>query len=248
LSLGECFKGQGRTASAWLAYKAAGALAHERHDPRSAGADERALAVEPQLSTIKIHLEDDESTVPVRITINGETFDRGAFGAPVPVDPGEVTIVETAPGYKPWSTTVHVRPFGDAVSLSLPRLAGLPDAQVAAREHAAFATKRILAFSLGGAGLLALNIGTILGFQAIAKIRDANQTCPVNNVCSDRSAVNENQQGRTFGEVSSVLLPVGAALVGAGAFFYVTARVPSSPEITAGVSSGNASLRVRWSW
>jgi hypothetical protein len=52
LSLGECNAGQGKTASAWLAYRRAAALASERNDARRLIADERSNALEPQLSRL----------------------------------------------------------------------------------------------------------------------------------------------------------------------------------------------------
>ena len=52
VSLGECYSGLGRTASAWLAYRSAIALATQRHDPRQPAAEERAAALEPQIRTL----------------------------------------------------------------------------------------------------------------------------------------------------------------------------------------------------
>ncbi len=248
LSLGECYSGQGRVASAWLAYRSAASLANARGDPRGTAAEERAIAVEPQLSRVVIHTEDDPSRSGVRITINDEVFAPDVLGAPIPVDAGVVTIAETSPGYRTWSTRVEVRPFGDTATVVLPPLEPLPDPGVLARERARRSTKRAFGLGLGATGLVALSVGAVLGMQAITKIRDANRACTDGNACDDAGAVSENQRGRDFADAASAVIPAGVALAALGAWLLVTARAPSVPDVGADMSSGGARLRVAWSW
>jgi hypothetical protein len=248
LSLGECYLGQGKTASAWLSYRRAVALASERKDPRSAAAEERATAIEPQLSRLILRGSGEAHGGEVSIAVNGEALEREVLLEPMPIDPGPATIVVRVPGYRAWSTRAQVGPLGDTVTVLIPPLEPLPDPSEVAREHGRSTTKRVAGVALGGAGLVALGVGSILGLQAIVKIRDANQLCPGSTTCPNAGAVQENETGRNLADASSVVIPVGAALLGVGAFVFFTSRERHAPEVGADVSSNGMRLRVGWSW
>ena len=248
LSLGECYMGQGKTASAWLSYRRALAVANERKDPRSAAAEERATAIEPQLSRLVLRASGDARVSDVTIAVNGESLEREVLLEPMPIDPGPATIVVREPGYRAWSTRAEIGPLGDTVTVLIPPLERLPDPSQVASEHARVATKHAAGVALGGAGLLAVGVGAILGLQAIVKIHDANQLCPGSTTCSNAGAVEENATGRDFADASTVVLPVGAALLGVGAFLFFSSRERHAPEFGAEVSSNGARVRVGWSW
>ncbi len=248
VSLGECNTGLGRSASAWLAYRSAIALATERNDPRRAGVEERAAAVEPQISRLTIRLSAETESLPTQIAIDGEPFARDGLGAPVPMDPGPHSLLASAPGYRPWSARVQVGALGDSVTVAVPALEPIPDRSALEHARSGAATKRAAAFVVGGVGLAGLGVGAILGLQALVKIRDANTFCPSGPTCSDANAVHENQVGKTFGTASSVVLPVSAALLGAGTYLFFTSRASRDTEVGAELSPGGARLRVAWSW
>jgi hypothetical protein len=247
VSLGECFSGLGRTASAWLAYRSAIALATERNDPRKAAAEERVAAIEPQISNLVIHVNAD-AREGAQITIDGESFGRDVLGTPMPIDPGPHSIVATAPGYRPWSTRVQVGALRDNVTVEVPALELLPDPGAVEHARSVAATKRTAGLAMGGIGLVGVGVGVVLGLQAIVKIRDANTACPTGPICTDASAVQENQTGRSFADASSVTIPVSAAVLVAGAVLFLTSRAPHGAEIGAEVSPGGARVKVAWSW
>jgi len=247
VSLGECYSGLGRTASAWLAYRSAIALATQRSDPRRAAAEERAAAVEPQISNLIIHVS-TLGRVAAQIAIDGEAFGGDVLGAPIPIDPGPHTIVATAPGYATWSTRVQVGVLADNVTVEVPALEALPDPSVVAHERSAAATRRTVGFAAAGVGIVGVGVGAILGLQAIVKIHDANDLCPSGPSCSNANAVQENQTGKSFADASSVLIPVGAALLAGGALLVLTAPAPRGTEIRAEGSPGGARVRIGWSW
>jgi hypothetical protein len=247
-SLGECNMGQGRTASAWLAYRRAVTLANERKDPRNAAADERSNAVEPQLSRLVLHVGDAARALDVQITVNGDRLERDVYGEPMPIDPGPATIVATAPRYRPWTAHVVVGPIADTVNVDVPALEPLPDAAEVARQESRATTRRTLGYVSGGAGIVAVAVGTILGLQAIVKIRDANDVCPSSLACASQSAVQSNDTGRSFADASTVLLPVGAVLLGVGSYLLLTSKEARGPEVRASVAAGGGQLGVGWSW
>jgi hypothetical protein len=248
LSLGDCNMGQGKTASAWLSYRRALALANERKDPRNVTADERANAVEPQLSRLVVRFGGDARGADVQISVNGERLERDVLLEPMPIDPGPANIQVSAPGYRGFSTRVQVGLIADTVTVVIPALERLPDPEVLVREHARATATRTLGLAMGGVGLVAVAVGSILGMQAIVKVRDANEACPSGPACSNESAVRENTTGTAFADASSVVLPIGAALLGIGSYLYLTTRHPRGPEIGANVTSDSARVRVVWSW
>jgi hypothetical protein len=248
LSLGECYSGQGRTASAWLAYRGAVAIAASHTDPRSAAAEERANALEPQLSRLVVHMSDETSDPDARIALDGESFARDAFHDPVPIDPGDHAIVVTAPGFKSWATHITVGALAGVATVEIPRLTPLPNADEIALEQSRRATRRTAGFVLGGAGVVAVGVGSILGLQAIVKIRDAHYVCPAPGACDDTGAVHQNNVGGGYATASTILIPVGVALLGAGAYFALTSRASRAPEIGTEVSPAGARVRVGWAW
>jgi serine/threonine-protein kinase len=247
VSLGECNTGMGRTASAWLAYRAAIALATERHDVRKAGIEERAAAVEPLLANLVVNLSAGAAAASTQIAVDGESVGREIVGTTLPTDPGPHAIVATAPGYKPWSGHVQLT-LGATIEVTVPPLEPLPDPSVVEHAQRAAETRRMAGLVTGGVGLVGLGVGLLLGGQAIVKIRDANDLCPGSLACANQAAVNENQTGKSLGIASSVLVPVSVAALAAGSFLIVTSRRPRGAEVAADVSTGGARLRVEWSW
>jgi hypothetical protein len=246
LSLGECYTGQGRTASAWLAYRSAVAIAARRTDPRSAAAEERANALEPQLSRLAVHLPDDG--VDLRVAIDGESFARDAFREPVPIDPGDHALVVSAAGYRSWSTRVSVGPLAALATVDVPRLAPLPDAAAIERERSRLATRRTIGLVTGGVGLVTIGVGSILGMQAIQKIHEANDFCPQSGACTSSYAVHENDVGHSLATASTVTLPIGVVLLGVGSYVFATARWSHAPELGAEPTPGGARVRIGWAW
>jgi hypothetical protein len=247
VSLGECNAGMGRTASAWLAYRAATALATERHDPRRAGVEERAAAIEPQISNIAVHLTGDAAGT-VQISIDGESVGRETIGAPMPIDPGPHTIVAAAPGFKRWSSRIRVETNGDTIPVEVPPLEPLPDASVVESARRAAATKRTIGLAAGAVGLVGLGVGLLLGEQAIVKIHDANDLCPSGPTCANQAAVNENQTGKGLGNAASVIVPASVVVLGAGAFLVLTTHGPRPLEVGTELTPGGARVRVGLSW
>ena len=248
VSLGECYAGQGRTASAWLAYRSAVALATERGDPRRAAAEERAGAMEPRISNLAIRMTVD-ATLPAVQNLDRRRGPqpRGARHArphrPWPPHDrrqrGRVRdVVQPGPG----------RDSGRHRRRRIPPLERLPDASVIEHARKVAAARRVTGLVVGGAGLVGLNVGAILGLQAIVKIRGANQVCSGSNACNNASAVHDNQVGKDFADAATVTLPISAAIVAAGAYLFFASRSPRSPEVDAAVSRGTASVRVGWTW
>jgi len=244
-SLGECYQAQSRLASAWFAYRAAAALSASREDQRRETAQQRADAIEPHVAHIAVRLADPRH--PVEVSLDGEPLAPDALANPLPVDPGPHRIARgasTVPGDVGWSTLVQVTVNGALVEIEIPR-APTAESSVGPTSPARANSPLLGTLARGaiGAGAATLAVGTIFGMQAIVKGRDANAACP-NLSCGNAAAVQENHVAKTDAVVSSVLIPVGAALASAGGVLFFASR--GSVETTVGPRA--AQVDARWSW
>ena len=90
LYLAECYASVGRTASAWVSFKAAVEIAAQKKDPREAKARTRLAELDAKLSRMTISVA--PRTQPVEIRRDGELVGSAMWGSPIPVDPGRHTI------------------------------------------------------------------------------------------------------------------------------------------------------------
>ncbi|HEY1697767.1 MAG TPA: hypothetical protein VGG39_36655 [Polyangiaceae bacterium] len=228
-SLGECYEGQARLATAWFAYREAVTLAGRRDDRRRLAAQSRADTLEPRLAHVVIRVPGGAG--PYAVRLDGEVVPPDAVGAPLPVDAGSHHVEATSTAA--WSQTVNVPADGATVTVDVPS----PPVR-----HEPVGRERLgLGLAVGGAAVLAT--GAVFGMQAIVKGRDVGAACP-STQCGDAGAVHENGVAKTYADASTVLLPVGAVLAAAGGYLLLTSHATLEPA----VSPTTARLNLRWSW
>lgn len=246
LNLADCYAKLGRTASAWAAFREAGSAARAAGSAeREAVARERAAALEPQLSYLTIVQWKGQS---VTITRNGQPVDPAMLDTPMPVDPGEHTIVAASPGKREWSTKVDVGPGGQRASVTIPILPDEPLVQVAPQPSAPEAaaspsapsdgsTQRWLAVGAGVVGVAGVVIGTVFGVQAGSKWDDA-QACDRDPRCGNAGTLSD--EASTAGTISTVGFIVGGLGLAGGLVLWLTAPSAESDDgrAGAGVSVG----------
>jgi hypothetical protein len=238
ISLGECYAGQGRNASAWLAYREASSLAGQRNDPRMTAAREKAAALETHIAHLALHVTDGNSAV--QVSVDGSPIAAAALDSPLPVDPGPHGVEARMPLGKSWSAEVRVESNGDTVDVVIPSLLpALPPVW-----HPPPAWKRIAGFGMVAAGGATIATGAVFGMQAIVKARDVRAACPPGPTCPDASAVHAHDLGDTFADVSTTLIPVGLAVAAVGAVVLLTTHGTLEPA----VSPTQARLDARWTW
>ena len=124
LHLANCYEQVGRFASAWVAFKDAADLARDRKDTRETLARDRASALVPKLSKVKL--------VAPAVAIPGLAVTRDGkditvlVGSEIAVDPGDREFTASAPGYKPWTHKLPVSAPG-VTTLQIPALEKAPD-------------------------------------------------------------------------------------------------------------------------
>lgn len=162
LRLGDCYERLGKSASAWDQYRQAATIARAGGDARAANADERASALEPRLGRLTITLPKSADGIALRR--NGSIVPPEQLGSPTPLDPGTYTIEASAPGKRPW-TAQRAIVAGEAVELTVPPLEDLKAQEQATppavvTEESGMGSRKIVALTLGGAGLLGLGAST----------------------------------------------------------------------------------------
>lgn len=264
-NLADCYEVTGRTATAWTLFLevASESQATGRAD-RESVARERASALAPKLSHLVIRVP-PSSRVPGLTLTRAETVVGPAqWGSAVPVDPGTYSIKAESTGYRTWTTSVNVADGAASAVVDVPALERLdaetgPTTDVTSLRGVDTSTEpkeptpqHLVAYGLGGAGVIALGVGGFFGIRALSKHSSAKSAGCDGNVCPNTSSANEYNDARSAGNVATVLFVTGAAVLAAGAVVYFTApshgdstsATPSSVAI--GVGPAFAFVKGRW--
>lgn len=236
LNLGACYEQIGKLASAHKFFLRAEAVASNRSDKRRAEAEQRARALEKDLSTIIVHVPVSLRDV-AEVQIDGEPLPKDSWEHPTPIDPGQHTIDFVAPPNPKKTDTIAVRGRADHVEWTAPKpteVSPRPQAPVAAvsalppppDSSNVGSTQRMLGVITGGAGLLGLTIGGISGVISLSAHASVTGRCPTYPQCptSDRASLETmNDNATTAGTVSTISVVAGALLLLGGAALYFTA-------------------------
>ncbi|HEY3353006.1 MAG TPA: hypothetical protein VGQ83_07140 [Polyangia bacterium] len=226
LNLGLCHEGEGRTATAWAELTEALALA------RRAGRADREQLAREHLDGLRGRLSFLVVAVPRAADVRGLEVRRGptairrpAWGTPLPVDPGPLELVVSAPGRLSRTFTATAR-VGQEVTVTLAPLTLDP-----ADRRGAW--RRPAALVLATAGLLGVAAGASCGALAIGRNSDAEARCQ-GAVC-DATGGRLNHEARALALAASVTLGVGLTFAVAGTVLWLTAprreaaRAPAGP-------------------
>jgi hypothetical protein len=244
-NLADCWERTGRVASAQALFLGAAASAKASGQvEREQVLRDRATALEPRISKLVIEVESTDE----RLTVKRDALplEPDAFGKAVAIDPGSYVISAKAPGKKPWSKTVEVKPGAPSVvTVSIPPLealgaspspsvggskAGSPDQkQATPKTEAPKPTpepRRRLnykALGLGAVGLGAVGLGAVMAFRYKSANDEAKSICPTSTMCSP-AEINEHGRAVDRASISRTWTYVGfgvggAALAGAAALF-----------------------------
>lgn len=227
IALGACDEADGKLASAWGAYTEAVSAARRDNNPkREKAAAERAKKLEPKLSHVTFRVAASTAALDgLLVKQDGVEIGSAAWDK-APIDPGEHTLEVTAAKKQRWSTTFTVGAESDDETVDVPELADVPVAPVAP-ESTPIPPSKIAGFVLGGVGAVSVITGAILGGLAIAASDDAKSKCTP-QLCTDPAVVDENDRAKTFADVSTVTMILGAVTLAAGVVFIFAAPKPKT--------------------
>lgn len=237
LNLGECYAKLGKSASAWAAFKEAVPAAHSAGQAdREQFARDRVAEIEGKLVRLAIKV----TTPPapqLLVKRDGVVLGEAAWGTPVPVDPGPHVIEASAPGKKPWKSTVDMT-SDPAKEVVVPILEDAPQPETAKP----FFTQRTIGIGVAGVGVVAATVGAIFGLKAISTNDSAKTHCHDGNLC-DKTGLADLDSARSQATVSTIFFLLGAAAIGGGAILFFTA--PSDADKGPDSGGGKAATRLR---
>lgn len=193
--------------------------------------------VSAKIASVTVTVEGPSSP---QVTLDGQPVNSAALGLKRPVDPGTHTVKATAEGYKPAETSFSVAEGGSAdAKLRMEKAAGAaavaavpaagaspatgpatndPGADTSARDGSSRKTLALVAFGVGGAGLV---VGAITGIVAAGKASDLEERCP-GGTCPPSEQDNVDSY-KTMGAISTVGFVVAGVGGVAGLVLLLTA-------------------------
>lgn len=261
-NLAHCWDKLGRTASAWALFLDVAAAARAGNQPqREAAARERAKALEPKLTRLRVEVPDPATDA--KVMRGDQEIGAAAWGTAMPVDPGTHVIRVTAPGKQPWSHEMEVPAEPRTFSVEVPALEDKPAPAEAAGPEMMTGEATLSAdtgpegsgagpgaapWILGGIGVAALVGGTIFAIQSRSDNSAALELCtistPEGDRCTDaaeqrahRDLVDDAKRGQLFGYVGFGL--GGAALITA-TVLYMTADGEEAGSAGANARGGSS--------
>lgn len=263
ITVGLCYEGAGKTASAWVVFGEALMTAErDKRADRVKLTREHIAALEPKLSYLTIELAPEGiGTTEFTLTRDGANVNRAALGTASAVDPGKHVINVAADGFTPRVIEVEVGPNGDRKKVVVPALERIPEKPVEkpiekpiekpvekpievpkpivsppnTREtNRGMHPGRIGGLAFGGASLIALVAGSYFGVQAKWQHEEAIRLCPREKpTCSNKNGVLQNDAAKEDAARSTGLVLGG--LVGMAGSIALMVAFPnkSAPPKTA---------------
>lgn len=253
LLLGICYEAAGKTASAWVVYGEALAVAEKdgRAD-RVKRANEGIANVEKRLSYLTLKVKPEIAALE-GFSLHQDEIEirKAALGAAVPVDRGKHIVKASASGYKVARFEVDIGADAERKELEITALeeedkppptekpppVETPQANstVVLKPTAPALTpdtgkqgsaRRVAGLLLGGAGVIGLGVGAFFGLQAKSDHDEAIKRCP-QSPCGDAEGVQFNENAQRNALVADITVGAGIALVGAGVVLILLNPSPS---------------------
>lgn len=237
LYLADCYERSGKTASAWALFREAAEKSKQAgQGERAQIAAERANSLEQQLSKLTLTVLPASRVPGLELSINGAPVPSASWNGPLPIDPGDTRVEAHAPGKKPWSTRLSVAKGPTTKTLDVPRLADAPRPRSApsgkAEPAPVSSSQKTIGYVLGGAGIVALAVGGVLGYRAYSLDKTSKSGCREDepNACTP-DAVDQRNDAKTSAALSTIATVGGAGLTVTGLALIITApKSETTPE------------------
>jgi len=248
-TLAECHAKWGKVASAVAEYQQYADLVsrlprdqQRRHQARADIARAQVGKLKPTVPTLALLLPAG-APQGTFVTRNGEVLKGVALGLPLPVDPGQYSIVTHAPGAPERETNVTIE-LGDKKQVSLevtvPQnqpaaaatpapvpalpaapLAPEPKAQPeAASSQSSGGARNTIAYVIGGVGVGGVAVGSVTGILVFGKKGTVSDNC-TGSSCND-TGLAAVSKGQTLATVSNIGFAVGVAGIAVSAILLLT--------------------------
>lgn len=182
----------------------------------------------------------------VVVTMDGVKIAERLDASAIAVDPGEHTFEFSSEGYPPITKKILVREGAKGHQELIDFAPGSGSGPsgggpVAGADTSSGDTQRIVAYALGGAGILGLGLGTFFGLKASSTYKDAESHCPSGPTSCTQEGITGGEDAHTQAAISTVSFVAGGLLLGGALVLYFTAP-SSSPAKTARAPRGFVGL------
>ncbi|HRI72534.1 MAG TPA: hypothetical protein PK156_50205 [Polyangium sp.] len=211
----------------------------KRHAQRANSARGYVKTLEPQIPTLKLTFAGGLPAGSV-ITRNGVEVDRATLDSAVPLDPGEHVFVVKVPGHADAEQRVTLAVKDKKVVEFAAGAAIETGSQPIGEEKRKTNVRRTVGFVLLGTGTAGLIFGGVMGGLALGQKNVVQEHCA--DLDCDPTGLDAVNQGRSFGNMSTIGLAAGGVIAASGLVLVLTApkAKPKTGWIT-GVG-GTASL------
>lgn len=240
LNIGKCYEDWGFLGKALVAYRAAEKMAHDAKDDREPKIKAIIEELDSNVPRLTIKLPKQASSEGVVVKLDNKPFTT--FGESMIVDPGPHTIDYTVDGVKK-QKTVPVERGGDSeVTLDIPKdrvVKKHVDEQDG--EHTVVGpwkpvdgpapghTQRLGGLVLGGAGVIAIGVSSLMTLSARGQYNDALEMyCNNAKDMCDPMGLEQTHDARSTANTATIIFIGGAVAVAGGIALYVLA--PKSAE------------------
>lgn len=256
LSLGECYEGAGKLASAWRAY-----VLVEESSPKPeqrVRARTKSQALSPRLARLRVTATDDLLKLEnLEVKFDSTLLSKAVVNNLFPVDRGEHTLLVRAAGHEPWTKILAPIDDGDEVNVEIPmltKLAAAPKIQKTQNgwtqktPSSAWSAQQWAGLAVGVTGLIGVAIGGIFGIQAIQLRNESNagERCRPDDFCT-QEGFDLRTKSIASGNWSTGLMLGGAGIAALGAILWISA--PNSQHHVhvrgeAGIQRGHIEVHV----
>jgi serine/threonine-protein kinase len=251
LYLADCYKGVGRTASAWATFREASYAAHAagQYDRETTAAAE-ADALLPKLTYVVFNVAGAD-TPGLEVKRDGQAVGKALWETQVPMDPGEHQLEVSAPKKKTWTGTFAVADTPQQVTtVPVPLLEDAPPEPVLTLgpqqgppgdRRKSGKLQRTFGYAAAGAGVVGLGLSGVFALMAVSDNSAADDEClPTNRFQCTPKGVELGESAVNKANIAGVMLGVGGVLAATGVILIVTAPSDSdSAQIAVGAQVGD---------
>jgi hypothetical protein len=266
LRLADCYDHLGKTASAWAMFRDAASVAHTRGEAvREQMASERAADLEKRLSRLRLKV-DPANGDQLTIRVGDAQIPSANHEALLPLDPGPARVEASAPGRRPFTTTVVISSGPSLQDLAIPVLRAAPAASVPATPppgaHAETQTpggsssEKTFGYGAGVVGLAGLATGAFLAYRANTMNERSLAECrPEDHSACTAAGVKQRDSATSLATMATVATISGGALLAGGLVLVLLAptseqKASVAPRLRVAGSfdatGGSVAMQGRW--
>jgi hypothetical protein len=233
LNVARCYEEWGKLATAWRWYSDAEKMATSTSDKRVGKIKELIDAIDPDVPRITVKVAAGADGAAGRVTIDGVAL--AAFDVEQRVDPGDHTIEFTSADGERKKRAVPLEKGGSTeVTLDLPKKRAAPPPPP---PGGGGDKRKLIGLVAGGAGVLTLGFASYLALDARGNYNDAlADRCGGDPDLCDDAGLRWTRNARSQANHATIFAAVGAVLIGAGVYVYVTAPKKSEPLVKLSLS------------